>query len=199
MKGARPFANQTEINRFLGAIKGRYAVRDRAIAALGLKTGGRIGQLLALRVGDIFRDGRFVARIYFRRQTRKGQIEGQSLPFHPSLKAPLGRWLAELRRLRGGRLNPRDFIFASRKGGGTRPIGRKAFWGIMARSARLARLAPGTSTHTFRKTVAWRVYEKSGHCLLTVGRVLGHRSVATTAAYLGWGLDRKADRAVRGL
>ena len=174
MKGARPFENDDEIRKFMGAIRGSFAARDRAIAALGLKCGGRISAILSLKIMDVSQDGRFTPRIYFRWGTMKGKREGQSLPLHPMLKMALGRWLVELRRRNGG-LDPDGFLFASRKG--SRTIGSKSYWEIMAKASRTARLAPGTSTHTFRKTVAYRVYEASGHCMLTVGKVLCQKSI----------------------
>ena len=196
MKGARPFASDEETVKFLRAIRGSFATRDRAVATLGLKCGGRITSLLSLRINDVFQGGHFVDRIYFRRANRKGKREGQSVAFHPALRMALGRWLVEVRRKKGD-LDGRAFLFESRKSG--RPIGRKTYWEIMAAATREAGLKPGISTHTLRKTVAQKVYEASGHCLLTTGRVLGHKSIATTAAYLGNGLDGKADQAVLGL
>lgn len=190
MKGSRPFTNDTEIAHFRAALRGRYSVRDRAVLALGLATGARISELLALRIGDVFRDGRFVERIYFSRRSRKGKVEGHSLPLRKAACLSVGRWLVILRR-RSGVLQPHQLLFQSRKGGA---IGPKTFWSIMKTASESARLAPGLSTHGLRKTVAHRAYERSGHDLLLVGKILGHRGdVRTTAAYLGWGLDAKAD------
>jgi len=196
MKGARPFKDNHEIHAFVASLRGKFSARDRAIAALGLKTGSRISQMLALRVGDVYHRGRFVERVYFKRSSRKGKIEGQSLPLHPALKMALGRWLVELRRKNGG-LRPEDFLFPSRKG--NRPIGRKAYWEIMHEAADRAGLSRGISPHSLRKSVAYKVYEKSGHDLLVTSRVLGHRSVLTTASYLGWGIDGRADSCVLSL
>lgn len=190
MKGSRPFADDTEIARFRGALSGRYVVRDRAILALGLATGARISELLALRIGDVYRDGRFVERVYFPRRSRKGRVEGHSLPLRKTVRYSLGRWLLELRRTSGG-LPPEQLLFRGRKGGA---IGPKTFWSIMKAASTKAHLAGGLSTHGLRKTVAHRAYEKSGHDLVLVGKILGHRGdVRTTAAYLGWGLGAKAD------
>ena len=195
MKGARPFKDDDEIKKFLHACDGKFAARDRAVAGLGVKCGGRISQLLALRVRDVFRDGYFVERIYFRRATRKGKKEGQSIVFHPTLRMTLGRWLVELRDWKGS-LDENLYLFASRKG--DRPIGRKTYWAIMAKASKIAHLSPGISTHTMRKTVAHRVFQKTKSLMVTK-QVLGQSSLLTVAAYLGWGLDEEADKAVMGL
>jgi len=42
------------------AFRGTCAERDRALFALGIKTGLRISELLSLRVGDVPQHGRFV-------------------------------------------------------------------------------------------------------------------------------------------
>jgi len=196
MKGARPFVSDSEIHAFLSAITGRFAIRNRAVAILGLKCGSRITELLSLRVADVYRDGRFLDRVCFRRRTRKGKVEGHSLPLHRAVRMPLGRWLVTIRRANHGCLDPHAPLFPSRKG--AKAIGRKSYWSIMTNAARRACI-PAVATHSMRKTVARRTYQSSGHCLLVTGRVLGHRSVVTTAAYLGYGLDEDADRAVLSL
>jgi integrase len=52
MKGCRPLT-EAEVALVRQSFGGRYARRDRALFLLGVKSGFRISELLALRVGDV--------------------------------------------------------------------------------------------------------------------------------------------------
>lgn len=202
MRGARPFFNDEEIKSMMAAIQGRYRFRDRAILALGLKTGARATQLLSLRIGDVWQSGRFVAKIQFRRRSMKGKRRGHAVPLNCKAHRPLARWLVILRRDHGG-LPPAAFLFPSQKG--TQALGRKAYWAILQKAATAAVLQQGISTHSSRKTVAQRVYERTGNCLVTTARALGHFSldgtvdIRSTVRYLTFQLAEKADAALLDL
>ena len=55
MKGTRPLDND-EIRRVSGCFTGTYEVRNRGLFMLGGSTGGRISELLSLRVGDVYQN-----------------------------------------------------------------------------------------------------------------------------------------------
>ena len=75
----------------------------------------------------------------------------------------------------------------------------------MNEAAAAAGLDPGLSTHSMRKYAAASVYEHSGHCLLTVGHVLGHLGrdgavdIRSTVRYLSFRLEERAQRAILAL
>ena len=56
MKGTRPLDND-EIRRVSAAFTGTYEARNRALFMLSVSTGGRISELLSLRVGDVYQNG----------------------------------------------------------------------------------------------------------------------------------------------
>ena len=64
MKGTRPL-NNSEISRVSAAFTGTYEVRNRALFMLGVSTGGRISELLSLRVADVYQNGRPVTDLLF--------------------------------------------------------------------------------------------------------------------------------------
>ena len=202
MRGARPFVNKTEIQDLEAEMQGKYSLRNRAIVELGTRSGGRIGQLLGLKVKDVFQNGWFVPEIYFRRRVMKGRRAGHRIPFNPALRWALGRWLVTVRR-RHGSLNPNAFLFPSRKGTG--PIQPGTYWKIMHQAAAAAGLDPNVSTHSMRKFTAASVYENSGHCLVTTGQVLGHLcrdgsvDIIATVRYLSFRLEERAQRAILAL
>jgi len=196
--GARRFESRDEIRKFTGAFQGPFALRDRALMALGTRTGLRISELLSLRVGDVLgRTGRFHDAVYVSRRAVKGKRAGRRLPLHPAAKFALGRWLVDRRR-RGSLLDPESPLFSSRKGGEEKAISRKTAAQIFAEAAERAGLEGGISTHSMRKWVASEVYRLSGHCLLTTQKVLAHRQLATTARYLA-NLDTGAMNLVMAL
>jgi integrase len=62
MKGCRPLT-EPEVELLQRSFGGVYAARDRALFLLGVKTGFRISEFLALRVGDVAQHGRIVDAI----------------------------------------------------------------------------------------------------------------------------------------
>ena len=64
MKGTRPLDND-EIRRVSPAFTGTFAVRNRGLFMLGVSTGGRISELLSLRVGDVYQNNKPVTDLLF--------------------------------------------------------------------------------------------------------------------------------------
>ncbi len=55
MKGTRPLDNN-EIRLVSACFSGKYEVRNRGLFLLGVSTGGRISELLSLRIGDVYQN-----------------------------------------------------------------------------------------------------------------------------------------------
>lgn len=53
MKGTRPLDND-EIRRVSSCFTGTFTTRNRGLFMLGVSTGGRISELLSLRIGDVY-------------------------------------------------------------------------------------------------------------------------------------------------
>ena len=60
MKGTRPL-NNDEIRRVSAAFTGIFEVRNRSLFMLGVSTGGRISELLSLRIGDVYQSNKIVS------------------------------------------------------------------------------------------------------------------------------------------
>lgn len=56
MKGTRPLDND-EIRRVSSCFRGTFSARNRGLFMLGVSTGGRISELLSLRIGDVYQNG----------------------------------------------------------------------------------------------------------------------------------------------
>ncbi len=64
MKGARPLTND-EILLVAEQFDGTFAVRNRSLFMLGVSIGGRISEMLSLRVGDVWQNGTPVKDLLF--------------------------------------------------------------------------------------------------------------------------------------
>src|SRR5277367_2480506 len=121
-----PALSNHELKLALANLKGRYALRDRALVTLGVRTGLRISELLALRVGQVWDGKRTVARFYIARQATKGKHAGASIVVHPEASRAISRWI----EAGGLAAKPHGFLFPSQKDAGRR-LGRKSAWGIL--------------------------------------------------------------------
>ena len=62
MKGTRPL-NNNEILLVSACFDGTFEIRNRGFFMLGVSTGGRISELLSLRVGDVYQNKKPVTEI----------------------------------------------------------------------------------------------------------------------------------------
>ncbi len=126
-----------ELAALAASVWGRYRARDRALVLLAAGTGLRLGQLLALRVGDvagIVAGGAgavdsIVAHLAVGAGHRRCTV---SLP--PAARESLATWLADYRQLAGDRLEPAWPLFVSRKrlpDGGWRAVDRTQAWRLL--------------------------------------------------------------------
>ena len=83
MKGTRPFDND-EIRWVSGCFTGTFEVCNRGLFVLGVSTGGRISELLSLRVDDVFQNGTAVTDLLYTKRIVKGGMDVYSGRFiHP--------------------------------------------------------------------------------------------------------------------
>ena len=193
--GTRPLHDREEVRKLLSCLQGRYALRDRALFTLGLFAGLRVGSALSLTIGNVFDGQKFRRSIRVSRKAMKGKRQSFVIPLHPTAKKAIAMWLVE-RRNTGGDLKPDAPLFPSRQQG--RAMSARMAQTIISQAAQRAGLEEGISTHSFRKTYAARLYENSGHCLLTVGAALAHspHDVRTTARYLQFKITARANEAI---
>lgn len=193
MKGCRSFTD-IEADQLASSFVGPYALRDRAIFTVGRYTGERISAILQLRIGDIVQCGRIGDALTYRRANRKGKVEGRTVRLHPQAKTALGAWIAQLSSgtCTGTRtcttLTADDYVFKSRKG--SRPISRIQYHRILKDRVRHLQLLGKIATHSMRKTLADRVYDRLGRDIFRTQKALGHRNINSTVQYLSF---READ------
>jgi hypothetical protein len=60
---------------------------------LGIRSGLRISELLALKVGQVWDGNKVMDRFYVSRQATKGKESGASIVMHPEAALYLFRWI----------------------------------------------------------------------------------------------------------
>ena len=173
LREVRPTAPRSlgpdEVERLLEAVRGKrpsLVKRDYAIIRLLLATGIKVGELVDLRLSDI----------------RLGEDGGELTVGSDRRCIPLdAATCAALRDyLRVRPASPGDGnLFLSQEG---RPISRRTVQRLVSAYAAEAGLK-GVSPRVLRHTCAKSMLEETGD-LATVARLLGHRSLKTTARYL---------------
>ena len=185
-----PALSPQELKRALANLKGRFALRDRALVTLGVRTGLRISELLALKVGQVWDGKSTVARFYVARQATKGKHAGASIVLHPDAARALTLWI----KAGGLAASPASYLFPSQKGAGRR-LGRKSAWEILHPAFQKAGVMGMAGTHCLRKTFATNVHKALGGDLFRTSKAMRHSSPLTTLRYLSF-KQEEIDRAI---
>ena len=180
MKGTRPL-NNAEIRKVRDTFAGVYAKRNRGLFMLGVSIGGRVSELLALKIGDVWQNEQPVTDFQFDKTIVKGGETSRMIPVNADGRKAICEIIAWHREYFGS-LDPDAPLFPSRKG--KTAVKRQAIHKILQAAFIKADLNGKLATHTLRKTFAQRVYQKSDDIFL-VKELLGHKNVATTQAYVG--------------
>ena len=182
MKGTRPLDN-AEIRKVSGAFGGTFAVRNRSLFMLGVSVGGRISELLALKVNDVWQNGKPVSDLLFDLNIVKGSEVSRAVPVNIDGRHAIENlitWRTELY----GDIDAKRPLFPSRKGQGSKPMTRIAAHNALKDAFEAAGLNGKLGTHSLRKSYAQRLYEQTND-IYAVQEMLGHKSMVTTQRYLG--------------
>ena len=182
MKGTRPLDND-EIRRVSTCFTGTFAVRNRSLFMLGVSTGGRISELLSLRIGDVFQNNNPVTDLLYSKQIVKGKETSRAVPVNRDGRRAIDELVNWHRRHYGSIASKRP-LFPSRHKSGTVPMHRQTAHAILKTAFIEAGLNGHIATHSLRKSFAQRLYDKTGDIYM-VQELLGHKNISTTQKYLG--------------
>jgi len=147
-------------------------LRDRAILEILYATGIRESELIALELGSINREGRFVHVV------GKGGRE-RIVPVGSFALQAVDAYLRDGRhKLLGGNITERT-LFLNPFGG---PLSRMGLWKIVRKYAVAAGIARQVSPHVLRHSCATHMLE-GGASIIAVQEMLGHVDVSTTQIY----------------
>jgi site-specific recombinase XerD len=180
MKGCRPL-DTNEIIKISEQFDGTFEIRNRSLFLLGVSVGGRISELLALRIEDVWQNHQPVSDLLFQKRMVKGRETARMIPVNADGQQAIYE-LIQWHLKRYFDLDPQRPLFPSRKFSAA--LSRSQAHRILEKAFRQANLNGKLATHSLRKTFAQRLYDASGDIFL-VQELLGHKSVETTQAYLG--------------
>ena len=206
MAGMRDYSDD-ELELVRKSFGGRYALRDRCYFEMALQMGLRVSEMLSLTVGQVSQYGKVVDEVSIKRKQMKGgkavRASGRTIPLFPETHPHILAWLVRLAGMLKVNdpkaIDPTTPLFLSRvrsKDGSPRAIARETAWRIIKAIARENELSGKVGTHSTRKTLARKVYTWSND-IRVVQRILGHRSLASTEAYLKSLTDREVWTAFR--
>lgn len=159
MPGGCRSLTDDEIIRALPAFAGPLALRDRAFFVLGLSTGWRVSELLALRIGDLIRDGQMRDEVRLPAAMTKGGKDAAVAELTPCARKHLSPWLMRLAEL--GYRTRDCFVFQSQSRG-NRALGRSSAWRALQKAFAAAGVRGKLGTHCMRKTFCRKLYEATG-------------------------------------
>ena len=191
--GCRPLKDW-EHEAIIAHVGGKYPLRDAALIEFGIRTGFRLSEILSLRVGDIFRDGRILDVVTIKRCWMKGRRASRTMPIHPKSAARLYNWLIEAGYTVEGMDN--QPVFSRQKT--SNAMSRVQGWHVIKNAAQSAGLdATRLASHSLRKTFASNMWQSSfvATDMAKMARLLGHENYSNTLKYIEF-LDDSLERAV---
>jgi site-specific recombinase XerD len=170
------------------------AKRNYALLEVLLETGLRVGEVAALRIGDLTMHSRSgVVRV------REGKGRKQrEVPLNSPVRRALQLYFKDREK------RDEDYVFLSERGG--KPLSLRTMQATVSELARRARIMRiPVSPHTMRHSFALRYLKHNPGKLVELATLLGHESLDTTAVYtrpspaeLAADLERSGARKERG-
>lgn len=182
MKGTRPLDNN-EIRLVSACFQGTFEIRNRSLFMIGVSTGGRISELLSLRIGDVWQNSKPVTDLLFDASIVKGGEVSRAVPVNSDGSQAIDVLMA-WHRDQYANTDAHRPLFPSRNGQGRKGLSRREAHNVLKKAFLAAGLNGHLATHSLRKSFAQRLYEKTND-IFAVQEMLGHRNVATTQKYLG--------------
>jgi integrase/recombinase XerD len=152
----------------------KHGLRDRVTLALSIQAGMRIGEIAALKIGDVRGiNGRSVEVIHLTKHQTKGN-RSRRVFLGDDLRKLLNTYLAQIERLE----DSRAFIRSIRTGGHFSNVSLSSRLKAIYESAGIK-----TSSHSGRRSFCTALHER-GVGIKTIQHLMGHRSIQSTAIYV---------------
>lgn len=144
------------------------------VVELGLQTGLRVFEMVALRCGDILLDGEVTAVFVRRGKFGKSRI----VRIGPTFTTQVRRFL-DWKKTNGEPTGPEDPLFVGRGG---RALAKRSAQAMVSRVYAACSIA-NHRTHDLRHTYASHLLHASGGHMKLVQKQLGHEDIRTTQGY----------------
>jgi len=172
MECVDPIRDIGKINAMKKLLK-KQSQRDLLFFVLGINTGIRVSDLLALKVCDVW-DGT-TCKEFLHLDDPKSEGE-MSFYLNNSIRRELKQYLDN------HVLQQDDYLFKSKKN--TKPITRQQAYRIINHAAKEVGIPGKIGTHTLRKTFGYHAYRK-GIAISIIKSIFNHTTPTETLRYLG--------------
>lgn len=173
MKTVQPIRNREKIEAMKKILRAT-SLRNELLFVLGINTGLRISDLLALQVGDVMCHKAALDRLEVTEQKSK---KPRVIALNPKMRRLIERYI-ERERQGTTCVAP---LFLSQKGSA---ISRQHAYHLLNEAARAVGISERIGTHSLRKTFGYFAY-KQGVDLSMIQKLLNHSSQAETLRYIG--------------
>lgn len=160
---------------YLNGINPKYGM----IFKTGINTGLRIGDILTLKVCDIFNNDYHFRDYLILNEQKTGKVK--KIKLNQTLRKCLNHYVKE----QGLSFN--DYLFYSQKGG---HLGRIQVYKVMKQSAAALGIE-NFGTHSLRKTWGYWTYKISKYNIALIMDTFNHSSTAVTLRYIGINQEQK--------
>lgn len=174
MQMVQPIKNKEKIEAMKKILRAS-TLRNELLFVLGINTGLRISDLLALNLSDVVTKKGVVDRLDLREKKTKKK---RSIALNKKTRRLIERYLQTERP----EARHDESLFRSQKGG--KAISRQHAYDILNDAARAVGITERIGTHSLRKTFGYFAY-KQGIDLAMIQKLLNHSSQAETLRYIG--------------
>lgn len=179
MNTVEPIRNRADVDEMKDFLYDQ-AEKYGLLFSLGINTGLRISDLLALKVADVW-CGSALLEIRIREQkTGKERTCRLNSTARLALEAYLGDFV---------HLDPEYYLFVSHTG---KPLDRVQVWRVLNHAAEMCGVPGPIGTHTLRKTFGYHAHQ-AGVPVELLQKVFGHSTASITLRYIGITADQVAD------
>jgi integrase len=172
MECVDPIKDIGKINQMKKLLK-KQSQRDLLLFILGINTGIRVSDLLALKVSDVWDGTTCKEFLYLPDPKNDGE---KSFYLNNSVRRELKQYLDNQD------LQQDDYLFKSKKN--NQPITRQQAYRIINHAAKEVGIPGKIGTHTLRKTFGYHAYRK-GIAISIIKSIYNHTTPTETLRYLG--------------
>ena len=181
MEFVQPIREKKQIDTIKRVLRANpmTGLRDHCLFTLGINSGLRVSDLLALRIADVVDErGRPKERI----EVREGKTgKTKDFPLGDTAKKAIKEYVADRFTRVSKPIRMDEPLFLSKKGGA---LQRAQAWKMLNAAARSIGITERIGTHTLRKTFGYWAYQ-SGVDVTRIQKLLNHSTPSITLAYIG--------------
>lgn len=183
-QGRRPFTDE-EINKIKIALKGtKNQQRNNILIEIGINTGFRIGEILSLKVKDVYTSsGDIHDKIAVQKQYMKNKTGSREVVISDRLRKELANYWKYIKEI--ARTWKDYYLFHSFRGDPAKKISYRNIEKMIKQVCEKAQIKiEQVGTHSLRKTYCSEMYSQLGNNIRQLQGAMGHSSIAVTEKYL---------------